>query len=220
MGIGKNDDRKMFKLPRYEMKLLFFDTETNGLPKRRNALVSDTSNWPRVVQVAWELWEYDAGNYNQIEQQAFIVRMPGDLCWDAESSAIHGINAERSEREGTPGEIVLDAFQKVALKCDVLIAHNMAFDNPILQCEYVRLFRDISWWPKKTYCTMENTKSLLKLPSKFPKPHDLYKFPKLQELYAYLFPASHSLQFHSADVDVSCLVRCYMELVHRKYIML
>ena len=34
---------------------LIFDTETTGLPKRDNAPVSEVDNWPRVVQIAWQL---------------------------------------------------------------------------------------------------------------------------------------------------------------------
>ena len=203
-----------------KMKLLFFDTETNGLPKRKNAPLSDFPNWPNVVQLAWELGNYEFGIYTRLDSKSFILHVPENMVWDAQSSAIHGINAERSSREGTPGTIVLDAFQAAAAQCDILISHNLAFDVPILKCEYLRQHRDISWWPTKSFCTMESTKNLLKLPSRFPKPHDLYKFPKLEELYKYLFPGPHSIQFHSADVDVSCLVQCTKELLLRKIMIL
>ena len=34
---------------------LIFDTETTGLPKNWNAPVTDVDNWPRCVQIAWQL---------------------------------------------------------------------------------------------------------------------------------------------------------------------
>ena len=34
---------------------LVFDTETTGLPKKWNAPLSDSENWPRCVQLAWQL---------------------------------------------------------------------------------------------------------------------------------------------------------------------
>ena len=34
---------------------LTFDTETTGLPKNFKADVSDSENWPRLVQLAWQL---------------------------------------------------------------------------------------------------------------------------------------------------------------------
>ena len=38
---------------------LIFDTETTGLPKNFNAPISDFGNWPRCVQIAWQLHNYD-----------------------------------------------------------------------------------------------------------------------------------------------------------------
>ena len=34
---------------------LIFDTETTGLPKKWNAPITDSDNWPRSVQLAWQL---------------------------------------------------------------------------------------------------------------------------------------------------------------------
>ena len=34
---------------------LIFDTETTGLPKRWDAPITDTDNWPRCIQIAWQL---------------------------------------------------------------------------------------------------------------------------------------------------------------------
>jgi len=33
--------------------MLFFDTETTGLPRDWNAPITQTNNWPRMVQLAW-----------------------------------------------------------------------------------------------------------------------------------------------------------------------
>ena len=34
---------------------LIFDTETTGLPRDYNAALTDLDNWPRMVQIAWQL---------------------------------------------------------------------------------------------------------------------------------------------------------------------
>ena len=34
---------------------LVFDTETTGLPRNFDAPISDSDNWPRMVQIAWQL---------------------------------------------------------------------------------------------------------------------------------------------------------------------
>ena len=40
---------------------LIFDTETTGLPKRWDAPITDVNNWPRCVQIAWQLHD-EMGN--------------------------------------------------------------------------------------------------------------------------------------------------------------
>ena len=34
---------------------LIFDTETTGLPLRKNAPIEEVDNWPRLVQIAWQV---------------------------------------------------------------------------------------------------------------------------------------------------------------------
>ena len=40
---------------------LIFDTETTGLPKRWDAPITDTDNWPRCIQIDWQLHD-EMGN--------------------------------------------------------------------------------------------------------------------------------------------------------------
>ena len=37
---------------------LIFDTETTGLPHNKTAPVEDLDNWPRLVQIAWQLHDH------------------------------------------------------------------------------------------------------------------------------------------------------------------
>ena len=53
---------------------LFFDTETTGLPKDWKAPSSATSNWPRMVQIAWVLAD-DEGN--ALETYSAIIKPEG-----------------------------------------------------------------------------------------------------------------------------------------------
>ena len=34
---------------------LIFDTETTGFPRNKKAPLTDFDNWPRMVQIAWQL---------------------------------------------------------------------------------------------------------------------------------------------------------------------
>ena len=50
---------------------LIFDTETTGLPKNWRAPISDTENWPRCVQLAWQVHD-EIGNL--IESKSYIIK--------------------------------------------------------------------------------------------------------------------------------------------------
>ena len=53
---------------------LIFDTETTGLPQNFNAPLSDSENWPRMVQIAWQLHDE---NGELIENQDYIIKPEG-----------------------------------------------------------------------------------------------------------------------------------------------
>lgn len=50
---------------------LLFETETNGLPKNGKAPVTEVSNWPRLVQIAWILYD-EAGN--ELERKDYLIK--------------------------------------------------------------------------------------------------------------------------------------------------
>ncbi len=87
---------------------LIFDTETTGLPKNFNAPISDTDNWPRCIQIAWQL--HDAMG-NLVESQDYLIQPDGfNIPFDAEK--IHGISTELAEKEGIPLDKMLALLMK------------------------------------------------------------------------------------------------------------
>ena len=79
---------------------LVFDTETTGLPKSWNAPVTDTDNWPRCVQIAWQLHD-EMGNL--LEHDNFLMRPEGfNIPYDSER--IHGISTNLAMEQGIPLE--------------------------------------------------------------------------------------------------------------------
>lgn len=53
---------------------IIFDTETTGLPRDYNAPMSDVDNWPRLVQIAWQL--HDAKG-KLLSNHNYIIRPEG-----------------------------------------------------------------------------------------------------------------------------------------------
>ena len=91
---------------------LIFDTETTGLPKNFSAPISDTQNWPRCIQLAWQLHD-SLGQL--IETKNYIIR-PDGFSIPYNSEKIHGISTDRASKEGWPIELVLKDFSKALSK--------------------------------------------------------------------------------------------------------
>ncbi|MCH7525361.1 MAG: 3'-5' exonuclease, partial [Bacteroidetes bacterium] len=96
---------------------LIFDTETTGLPKRWNAPITDTNNWPRCIQIAWQLHD-ESGNL--IEHQDYLVQPEGfNIPYDAEK--IHGISTELAQEQGIPLSEVLEKFNEALNKTKFIV---------------------------------------------------------------------------------------------------
>src|SRR5574343_457099 len=114
---------------------LIFDTETTGLPRNWAAPISDTDNWPRCIQIAWQL--HDAMG-NLIEHQDYLVRPEGFyIPYDAER--IHGISTELAEAKGIPLVEVLEKFNISLAKAKFIVGQNLGFDVNIMGAEFHRM---------------------------------------------------------------------------------
>lgn len=207
------------------MRILLFDTETNGLPKSWGASPYRTDNWPRILTLAWQLWEQSGESAPVMKEKGdYLIVPPADIVWDAEAEKIHGISLDHARRNGRPADAVLPEFVNIVRRADLIVAHNMAFDKTVLICEMIRLDSRLAmdWWPRFEYCTCEGTKTLCALPppsGRPVRPSDPYKKPKLVELYNFLFPDRRAdFPFHSAAGDTECLTQCFLELIRRRLV--
>ncbi|WP_264520326.1 DNA polymerase III subunit alpha [Flavobacterium sp. N1994] len=188
---------------------LIFDTETTGLPKRWGAPISDTDNWPRCIQIAWQLHD-EYGNL--IEHQDYLVKPEGfNIPFDAER--IHGISTELAEAQGISLVEVLEKFNIALGKSKFIVGQNVGFDVNIMGCEFYRLGINspMASMPVLDTCT-EVTASLLKLPG---GRGGKFKLPTLTELHQYLFGAPFA-EAHNATADVEATTRCFLELINRQ----
>ena len=109
---------------------LIFDTETTGLPKRWKAPITDTDNWPRCVQIAWQLHD-DQGVC--LEHCDFLIRPDGfNIPYDAEK--IHGISTALALAEGVSLISVLEKFNEALDKAKFVVGQNVGFDLNIMGC--------------------------------------------------------------------------------------
>ena len=181
---------------------LFFDTETTGLPKDYKAPASDIDNWPRLVQLAFLL--YDNGG-NLIKGGDFIIKPDGFIIPD-EASKIHGITNEKANEQGVDIKFALEEFSEMIYHSDFIVAHNMNFDEKIIGAELIRNGYIDILTNKKKICTMLKTVDYCSIPGKYG-----FKWPKLQELHLKLF-ATDFQEAHNAYVDIKATARCFWEL--------
>lgn len=188
---------------------LIFDTETTGLPRNWAAPITDTDNWPRCIQIAWQLHD-DFGNL--IEHQDYLVKPQGfNIPFDAER--IHGISTELAHAQGIVLNEVLEKFNIALSKSKFIVGQNVGFDVNIMGCEFHRMGipSPMSSMPVLDTCT-EVTASLLKLPG---GRGGKFKLPTLTELHQYLFGVPFS-EAHNATADVEATTRCFLELINRQ----
>ncbi|TKD66518.1 DNA polymerase III subunit alpha [Flavobacterium sp. ASW18X] len=188
---------------------LIFDTETTGLPKRWDAPISDTDNWPRCIQIAWQLHD-EMGRL--IESQDYLVRPAGfNIPYEAEQ--IHGISTALAEAEGVPLKEVLEKFNAAMAKTKFIVGQNVGFDVNVMGSEFYResVANPLQELPVLDTCT-EHTAELCQIPG---GRGGKFKLPTLTELHQYLFGEPFA-EAHNATADVEATTRCFLELVRKK----
>jgi DNA polymerase-3 subunit alpha len=185
---------------------LIFDTETTGLPKKWNAPITDSDNWPRCVQLAWQLHDSKGA---LISDHSYLIK-PENFNIPFESEQIHGISTELANKIGVDLDEVLNKFISDLSSAGFIIGHNVKFDLNIIGAELFRINSDVNLLEKDILdtCT-ELTANICKLPG---GRGGKFKFPTLIELYSFLFDESFS-EAHNASADVEATARAFFELV-------
>ena len=191
---------------------LIFDTETTGLPGNWNAPLTDFNNWPRVVQIAWQLHEADG---RLISAESLIVQPEGfTIPFNAEK--VHGISTDRAIREGLPLDEVIARFIAAIEGCTYIAGHNIEFDLNIMGCELLRKGQTNSLTAKKSLDTKDLSTDFCALPG---GKGGKFKWPTLTELHQKLFNAPFA-EAHDAAYDVDATAKCFFGLIQARVIQL
>jgi DNA polymerase III epsilon subunit-like protein len=186
---------------------LVFDTETTGIPRNHDAPASDIGNWPRLVQIAWLLADAEG---RELRSQAFIIRPEGFVIPD-DAVRIHGIDTETARRRGIDVASALDAFATDLSAAEMLVAHNVRFDEGVIGAEFFRAGREKNPIASKTrWCTMRQATDFCRIPG---GPRG-YKWPTLDQLHRTLFGVGFEAA-HNAVADVRACATCFFELKRR-----
>lgn len=188
--------------------ILFFDTETTGLPDWK--VPSDSEHQPHLVQLAAIL--ADADTRREIATLDLIIRPDG---WEIpdEVAEIHGITQEHAEAVGVNEELAVTLFHEL-WSGHRRVAHNRAFDQRIIRIAMKRYgFGEKpmeEWADKETFDdTMLIAKPIMELP---PKGRYGWKQPKLSEAYEH-FIGKPLENAHSAMADTRACMQIYWALL-------
>ncbi|SZD73815.1 DNA polymerase III subunit alpha [Candidatus Ornithobacterium hominis] len=189
------------------MYYLIYDTETTGIPANFDAPLSDSDNWPRLVQLAWQLHN-EKGEL--IENHNLIVKPDGfDIPFNA--IQIHGITNEIAHEKGLALSVVLQKFfGSFDLENTLIIGHNIQFDISIVGAEMHREGMDFEkLTAAPTLDTARASTEYCALPG---GRGGKFKYPKLGELHQRLFGDFFD-EAHNAAADVNATARSFFELV-------
>jgi len=176
-----------------------FDIESTSLFKK-NTSPREYWKYPYIVQIAWAFGETN---------KSYIIK-PDNYLIGPESTKIHGITTEYALLKGAPIIDVLHEFKKDLKGVKKIICHNIDFDIPVLLANCYRHQFSIDVLQKEAFCTMKYMTNICKLPGKYG-----YKYPKLIELYEFLFHKKPECRMHDALNDVIITIECYREICKR-----
>ena len=192
------------------MKFFVFDTETTGFLVRGGRI----DEQPHIIQFAGIYGEIDpaTGNYSEITRVNEYIKPPVSI--PLQSSLVNHIYDETV----ADAPIIADrihTYMRYLNTTDVIVAHNIEYDEGVVSAELTRLGRDGEYQPVRKVCTMRASTDFCQLQGR----GFSYKPPKLSELYFTLF-ADRFAGAHDAIVDVEATTRAFAELVKRKVIIL
>lgn len=187
------------------MNILFFDTETTGIPRDFKAPYTDVENWPRIVQIGFAVYDERGEELNAWE---YYIK-PNGYEIPADATAVHGITQATAMEKGAKGWWVLGIFEEEAKGADLVVGHNIQYDVSVIGAEFVRLSQKSPLEGKKMLCTMRAGTAYCNIPGKWGKP----KWPKLDELYWTLFRTHvEGATQHTALADCRATARCYFAM--------
>lgn len=201
------------KIDKHVGGVLFLDIETNGLPSRWGSNYQDLEsyNTARMVEISALLC--DKVTLVPADRRTSIIKA---VDFGIQNFDIHGITLERSLEEGLDLSVAVERILPMFQNAKYVLAHNAGFDMNVLKSELFR--HGLSAALKQieslhTVCTMQLSKPILRLPSRFKA--DAFKNPSLKELYEFATEGKELQGHHSAAMDVENLHEAVKALLNR-----
>ena len=178
-----------------KMKVIIFDTETNGLENCSVLSISAIK-----IDVDLKLNSYkEIGRFNR-----FYFRNEGEKI-NAEAVAVNGLTDEEILRRRTESGMKYSKyFEKDRDFIDFckgiehFVAHNISFDRKFIPFDL-----------KTQFCTKESNIDILKIPGKFGK----YKWPRLNETAKFYGIELDENRWHGSEYDTEICKKIFVAML-------
>ena len=177
------------------MRAFLFDTETTDLIA--NSLIADRHR-PFIIEFFGQTMELVDGEWHKVDELEFFCKPPTAV--SDEVTRITGITND-DLKGAKPFRDHADSVRELIERADEVVAHNLSYDEAVVDFEFERLGQQVGWPPGKI-CTVEATEHL--------KGHRL----RLADLHEHLFGEKFQ-GAHRARADVEAMTRCFIELWDR-----
>lgn len=192
------------------MTILFFDTETTGLPNKTKPL--NHQDQPHVCQIGAILMD----GQGKVRSEINLIIKPDGWVIPEEASNIHGITQPIAEQYGVAAKGALSLFYRLAETADCIVAHNAGFDKLLIEIMGERT----GLQPKRPifsnlFCTMQKSTDIVKIPpteKMKAKGMTQFKVPNLQEAFKHFFGKEFE-GAHDAMADVRACRDVYYALL-------
>ncbi|NUJ97340.1 3'-5' exonuclease [Candidatus Gracilibacteria bacterium] len=190
------------------MKVFVFDTETTGFINKKE---NNVNLQPSIIQFAGILGEIDEEkNWKDLEKVNILINPKKTIPY--ESSQIHHIY-DIDVKDAPFIEDIIDTILHYINTPDIIVGHNIEYDEDMIKLELKRLGREHDYRPKQICCTMKNTVNFCQIKGN----GERFKYPKLGELHKHIF-GEYFTGAHDALVDVEATLRCFIELQQQEII--
>lgn len=189
------------------MKIFVFDTETTGFIDKKEF---DLDKQPYIIQFAGILWELKDGKWTEISRINEMIQPPISIPY-ASSQVHHLYDIDVRDKENFEAQV--DKFLPFINDSDVIVGHNIEYDESMFRLEMRRLGRIYDYKPQQSICTMYASRDFCELPRKMWNQSG-FKLPKLWELYRVLFN-DYFVGAHDALVDVEATLKSFLALVEK-----
>ena len=192
------------------MLTLVFDTETTGTPPKNFNAPLEQCPW--VIQLAAVVFNgrKAVSHFNAYVQPEFGEAkgtIPQEKFW-IENNLTYAEIMPTALRL----PVAMKVFQNLLRGVDRIVAHNFNFDRKLIDYSFRRLEGGAFKWDLPCVCTMMSAMPVVAIPSRFPKPHEPYKWPTLDESYRKLVSPEGFSGAHDALADVMACAQVLFSL--------